>query len=131
LKFSSQLLPFIFGAILAHPLFIQSPAFARKLFNVYCNPLDPGAADCRTLPEGIKIDCIASSGGLAQCMDPATKQFVNCVPYQIMMPGDAGGSAIQLACYSNVQSGARDSRFDRNRLDDHEFQGDFDDPFAP
>jgi len=108
----------------------KQPAQAKRIFNVYCNPLDPGSAECRTLPDGIKIKCIASSGGLAQCLDPASKIYVNCVPYQVMMPGDAGGSAIQLACYSNPPPGARDSKLDRNILNNSEFQGDFDDPFS-
>lgn len=113
------------------PFFLDSQsAHAKRIFNVYCNPLDPGSADCRTLPDGIKIKCIASSGGLAQCLDPATKVYVNCVPYQVIMPGDAGGSAIQLACYSNPPPGARDSKFDRNPLNNSEFEGDFDDPFS-
>ena len=103
----------IFAIFSIHTV-VPTPVASRQLFTVYCNPLDPGTAHCSTIPQGIKIDCIASSGGLAQCLDPASNQYVNCVPYQGNQPGDAGSSAAQLACYSNSTPGARGSKFDRN-----------------
>jgi len=130
-KLTYRPVAFLLGLATTYLSLYCNSAVARKLFNVYCNPLDIGSADCRTLPDGIKISCIAASGGLAQCLDPTANKYVNCVPYQVMMPGDVGGAAVQLACYSNVQSGAQDSRFDRNRLNNHEFESEFDDPFAP
>ena len=96
---------------------------------MYCNPLDPGSAVCRQLPDGSKIDCIASSGGLAQCLDPNSKTYVNCVPYQAIAPGDAGGSAVQLACYSNSASGAREAKFERNVFDGSSIPDGFSDSF--
>lgn len=108
---------------------LPPPVNARQLFNVYCNPIDPGSANCKTVPAGIKIKCIASSGGLAQCMDPSSKIYVNCVPYQVISPGDSGGGAIQLSCYSNQSAGPNGSKFQRDVFDDDSLNDPFAQPF--
>ena len=110
-------------------VFCTAPTYSRQLFTVYCNPIDPGSANCNTIPDGLKIKCIASSGGLAQCFDPASKLYVNCVPYQSVGSDGSGGAAVQLACYSNSAPGATGTKFKQNILDDSSILDAFSDSF--